>query len=193
MNLEGTFFLKHQAKTDVILSLQKEVNYSSFFETGTFKGKMLSSLEKHFTYLYSIELSKKFFEETRIKFVNSPSVSLFLGDTTRVLPLILKRLKTPVFFWLDAHYWPNSPFAIGDQMCPIREELSCISKHELVESHIILIDDFRCFLGKYDYPTQDELLQLIHTLFPKHRVIVKDDIVRIIPLFIYKQESFNFL
>jgi hypothetical protein len=173
-------YLKSNEKIEVILYYQKIYNYKNFFETGTFQGKMIEGVSSHFEKIYSIELGKYFFEEARKKFDDS-KVKLFWGDSSKILPFILKRIKTPIIFWLDAHFWPNSPFAKGETSCPIREELNAISTHPLVQQHVILIDDFRCFQGKMNYPTQNELIKQIEIQFPTHKIEIKDDIVRIIP------------
>ena len=106
---------------------------------------------------------------------------MFLGDSESVLPLIVNRLKSPAIFWLDAHFWPNSTFGKGSSWCPIEKETEIISTHFLADQHIILIDDFRCFIGQNGYPTQVELLQLLGLRFPLHQVEVANDIIRVLP------------
>jgi hypothetical protein len=173
-------FLSSREKIEVVQLYQNHYAYSNFVETGTFKGKMIEGVISNFDKIYSIELGKNYYLDAIARF-KEPHVNLFFGDTISVLPILLKRIKSPIVFWLDAHYWPNSSFAIGTTACPIREELNTISQHPISTKHVILIDDYRCFTGKLGYPTQEELTLLIHALFPSHSVEISDDIIRVLP------------
>ncbi len=168
-------------KSDVVLSYQTNFQYTRFIETGTYRGKMLDLVRYHFENLYSIEIGKPFFLDAHKRF-QSTNVSVFLGDTVEILPLLLKRISAPIVFWLDAHYWPGSPFFSVNENCPIQKELQLISKHQFARKHVLLIDDYRCFIGKYGYPTQDELLLLLSQLFPTHTIEIADDIIRVLPI-----------
>ncbi len=173
--------LTTKQKSEVILSYQTIYLYSHFIETGTYQGKMLDLVRYRFEKLYSIEIGKSFFLEAHKRFQSS-NVSIFLGDSVEILPMLLKRIMVPAVFWLDAHYWPSSPFAKGKENCPIKTELQFLAKHSFSHKHVILIDDYRCFIGKYGYPTERELFDLITEYFPFHLVEVKDDIVRMTPI-----------
>jgi hypothetical protein len=80
-------------------------------------------------------------------------------------------------FWLDGHY-SGGITAKGPLDTPIVKELDSILNHS-VTGHVILIDDARCFVGENDYPTIDELREILHTERPRWVFEVKDDIIRI--------------
>jgi hypothetical protein len=104
-----------------------------------------------------------------------------LGNSSKVLPKIIKEIEEPCLFWLDAHYSEGITVK-GDKETPIMEELNHIFSHS-IKDHVILIDDARCFTGINDYPSIEELKHFVLNKFPKHRFNVKDDIIRI-----YKNE-----
>ena len=173
--------LTTKQKSEVVLRYQTIYEFSHFIETGTYQGKMLDLVRHRFEKLYSIEIGKSFFLEAHKRFQSS-NVSIFLGDSIEILPILLKRISVPVVFWLDAHYWPSSPFSRGKYNCPIMTELKLLANHPFSHKHVLLIDDYRCFIGKYDYPSEQELFDLINECFPSHLVEVKDDIIRITPI-----------
>lgn len=169
-----------QQKVNLICGYQERLNIPVFLETGTFLGGMIKGVFPYFQKIFSIEINKNYFQKAFEKFKNT-HVTIFLGDSTDVLPILMKRIKSPTFFWLDAHYWPNSPFAMGATACPIREELLAIAQHPLASNHVIFIDDYRCFVGRMNYPMQDELIQIIQFQFPNHAIEIQSDIIRVIP------------
>jgi hypothetical protein len=94
-----------------------------------------------------------------------------------LLAIQLKDVKEPCLFWLDAHYSGGST-AKGDFETPIMQELQCILGHQLAESHVVLIDDARCFVGRNDYPALDELRQFILGIYAGWIFEVENDIIR---------------
>lgn len=68
---------------------------------------------------------------------------------------------------------------MADVETPISAELHAILTSP-IKSHVILIDDARCFNGSADYPFIDELLKTVHE-HSDYRVEVSADIIRLTP------------
>lgn len=102
------------------------------------------------------------------------------GDSGKILPEILASLNKPCLFWLDAHY-SDGITAKGDVETPIVSELEAIFNHS-IQSHVILIDDARCFIGENDYPTIDWLREYILKQHLDWVFEVRDNIIRTHPI-----------
>ena len=59
-------------------------------ETGTFMGDMIYAVERQFSEIHSIELGGELFEAARRRFAGLAHVHLHHGDSTTVLPELLK-------------------------------------------------------------------------------------------------------
>src|SRR6185295_17672205 len=76
-----------------------------FIETGTCVGSGLQlAVDAGFEVLHSIELAVPFYIQARRRFANTPNVNLWYGDSSKVLPQILRLVDAPATFWLDGHY-----------------------------------------------------------------------------------------
>lgn len=165
-------------KREVILEYKSQCgNLNIFIETGTYLGFTVRSMKRKFAAVYSIELDKYLFQEAGKCFLYDRNVFLYHGDSESVLPLITGKINEPALFWLDAHF-SGGITAKGNKYTPIESELATILHHP-VDGHVILIDDARCFTGKQDYPTIDELTRIVKKIKPHYSVTVKDDIIRI--------------
>ena len=123
-------------------------------ETGTYLGDMVWAMKDYFKKIYSIELSEELYKRAAKRFSNHKHIEIIQGDSSEKIGRILSEIKSPVLFWLDGHY-SGGITAKGDKICPIYAELTHIFKSPF--SHVILIDDARLFIGKEDYPSQEEL------------------------------------
>lgn len=148
----------HIIKVRTVEHFQKQTNYSILVESGTFMGDMIKSQLDNFNKIYSIELSKKFWEAAKLMFRNEPKVHLLQGDSGQVLHELISDISEPAIFWLDGHY-SGADTARGDKISPIYEELKAIFKSNL--AHCILIDDARLFDDTDDYPGLDDLKRFI--------------------------------
>ena len=166
----------HYVKQQAIEEYQSATGFSILVETGTFKGDMVFAQKDRFEHIYSIELSQKLYEDAQKRFQQNENVSILLGDSGKVLQVLIKEIKKPAIFWLDGHYSAGET-AKGEKECPIYEELSAIFSTPN-PGHIILIDDARCFNGTGDYPTIDALTTFIKQKDPGYTVSVKDDLIR---------------
>lgn len=147
--------MSHDYKEAVVEFFRKTTGYETLIETGTYYGDMVWANISKFDRIVSIELSAKLYRKAVERF-RGCNVELHHGDSTDILPEIMKTLEAPAIFWLDGHY-SKGVTARGKKDTPIREELSCILSHHL--KHVILIDDARCF-GQGDYPTLEEIKQM---------------------------------
>lgn len=168
--------IPHVAKQKVVAEYKDVFKYNVFIETGTYTGAMVKAMLGRFERIYSIELGVRYYLAAVKMFIGHKHVRLFQGDSGRLLPRVLKAVKEPAIFWLDAHY-SGGRTARGDLQCPIIGELDAIFDHGEY-NHVLLIDDARSFNGTNDFPTLSELSAYI---LQKHRgcdIIEKDDIIR---------------
>ena len=172
----------HTVKQRTIVEYQKKHNAGVLVETGTFRGDMVNAQKNSFRKVISIELSKELHEKAKQRFKNDKNVLLFQGDSGHVMGDVMKEVNETAVFWLDGHYMPGFTYktgvtAKGEKECPVFEEIDAVFKGSKL-NHVILIDDARLFVGKYDYPTVDELTKFVKERNSKYGVEVKDDIIR---------------
>ena len=164
-------------KQRTVKEYAKISSVETFIETGTYLGDMVNAVMDTFNKIYSIELDKTLYEQAKKKFSKHHNISIFHGDSSKVLPVILADISEPCLFWLDGHY-SGGITAKGDFNTPIMQELNCILDHT-IRGHVILIDDAREFNGYNDYPTIEELKKRIFKKYPDWKFDIKDDIIRI--------------
>jgi hypothetical protein len=152
---------------------------STLVETGTFMGGTMYALKDQFKTLYSIELSPELVRRARRRFSAFPQINILEGDSGEVLGRLIPKFTEPALFWLDGHY-SGGITALAQIETPIVKELRTILEHP-VKNHVILIDDARLFDGTHDYPTIDELRQLIATERPDYDFAVVCDVIRMHP------------
>ena len=165
----------HVIKQFVIKEYCSKYNIPILVETGTFLGDMVYAQKNNFEKVISIELDQKLFESAVKLFSKCSNVQILHGDSGEVLKKVVPSLKKRSIFWLDGHY-SGGVTAKGEKDCPVYKELTAILKSDL--SHIILIDDARCFVGKGDYPTIKQLERFIKSKNKEYFIEVKDDIIR---------------
>lgn len=156
-------------------------------ETGTYLGEGIKhALAAGFPAVRSVELSDKLFADNTRRFANNPGVKLFHGTSEEQLWNMIEGVRTPVTFWLDAHYSAGIT-AKGPENSPILKELAIIGRHP-IKTHTILIDDRRQ-LGTvdFDFVTEAQLRDAIRAINPAYQFsydtgsdqhpMFKDDIV----------------
>jgi len=148
-----------------------------FIETGTYMGEMIDSILNIFPKIISIEFDPKLAQRAQSRFSSEPHVTILQGDSGEILPKLLAEINGPCLFWLDAHY-SGGVTAHADQETPIIREIKTILDHPCAD-HVILIDDAREFTGSKDYPTLEELRQIIHQKRKEWQMVVEADIIRI--------------
>ena len=116
--------------------------YPLFIETGTNNGDTIFSVEPYFNFLYTIELSQKYFINTRSRYKGN-KINFILGDSSIVFENFLPNINQDAVFFLDGH-WSSGDTAKGNKDCPLIEEIQDINSLYKNKA-IIIIDDFRLF------------------------------------------------
>lgn len=174
-----TLPLPHLLKQDILKGYAIEYKLSILVETGTYKGEMVEALRTIFKTIYSIELSEKFARRAKTYFCYCKNVTILQGDSGNVIGELIPKIDQPTLFWLDGH-WSADQTARGEKSTPILEELSHILQTADLR-HVILIDDARAFGNSEDYPTLEKLEAFIFSLRNNVKIIIEDDIIRILP------------
>ncbi|MEK6285225.1 MAG: hypothetical protein AABO57_05750 [Acidobacteriota bacterium] len=168
-----------EVKQSTVREYGERFNVAAFIETGTYEGEMVDAVKTSFSRIYSVELDSALFERAESRFTLYEHITILRGDSGDILPQLLRDLRVPSLFWLDAHY-SHGITARGELETPIMRELESILHHD-VSGHVILIDDVRCFTGEHDYPTVEEVQQFVFSTRPELKFSVADDIIRIHP------------
>jgi hypothetical protein len=148
---------------------------STLVETGTYLGKTVQAVQRHFNQVLSVELSPKLYERAARKFRLARNVRLWRGDSGTVMDEMIHYITGRAIFWLDGHY-SGGMTACGANACPLVAELAAIARHPR-NDHVILIDDARCFGRDAGYPTLDEVRQLLVSINPHYRINVENDCI----------------
>ena len=119
--------------------LENKNGYRTFIETGTEFGGTIKSLRHAFEHIFSIELDQQLYEDAVMRFAGDSGITLYSGDSARVLLEILKTIDEPSLIWLDAH----PPGRITRRNSPIIGELETIFAHH--HHHTVVMDDARHF------------------------------------------------
>jgi hypothetical protein len=167
----------HVVKETVVREYAQQFNTRILIETGTYLGDMVYAMRKAFAKIISFELDEELSRQARQKFAHNKHIQIVQGDSGELLGGHLQTIHEPCLFWLDGHF-SGGITAQATLNTPIKNELEAILSHP-VPGHVILIDDARCFTGEDDYPTTEELEEVVRRLKPDWEVSVKDDIIRI--------------
>lgn len=166
----------HVVKQKIISDYQRKTGYGVMVETGTHKGAMIEAQKRNFSRIFSIELSDEFFEKATQRFKSDKHITIVHGDSGKKMPEVIGQLAAPAVFWLDGHY-SHGATAKGELECPIYGEIDAILGEDHF-NHVLLIDDARCFVGKDDYPTLEELEKYVKSKDSKYQLTVEHDVIR---------------
>jgi hypothetical protein len=169
----------HEYKQKIVKQYAKLFSIKTLIETGTYRGEMVEAIKTTFDRIYSIELDSTLYETAKQRFSKSRNITIIEGDSGRVLPKLLKSIKSPCLFWLDAHY-SSGITARGDLDTPIMKELHCILNHS-IKKHVMLIDDACCFVGQNGYPTIGQLKKFVFNINPNLLIRIENNIIRVHP------------
>lgn len=153
-----------------------------FVETGSYIGKGIkSAMRAKFKEIHSIELSEKYYNICKNKFINNSQVNMHLGDSGKILFDIISGINEPITFWLDGHC-SGGDTALGESCTALLQELEQIKRHP-IKSHTILIDDVRLFGTKeFDYISKETIIEKLLEINPNYKISyqnghVKNDIL----------------
>jgi hypothetical protein len=111
-----------------------ELNIGQIVETGTFRATTTAYFAQTGLPVYSIEVSPKFYEYSKLRLKSARNVFLYHGDSASRLLEICSQLadkERPTFVYLDSHW---------REYLPLRDEIEILSKH--LPNSIAMIDDF---------------------------------------------------
>jgi hypothetical protein len=135
-------------------------DYEVAVETGTLFGDSALRLSRHFPMVYTIEINRDLFERAAARFKDHNGIRVLCGDSKQVLAALVKEIRRPCLFYLDAHFsgdgstnWKKSRWRgyrvdtgyAGDRptaenQVPLFEEIKAI--HDGLKSRcLIYIDD----------------------------------------------------
>lgn len=140
----------HIVKAAFLKKLAEKKELNIFVETGTYMGDMIDELKYNFEFIYSIELYKPLYSRAKKIFSKYQYIKILSGNSSLKIKAILRDIKQPALFWLDAHYSGDGT-ARASKNTPIIKELEAIAQSSL--PHVVVIDDARLFNGQSDYPT----------------------------------------
>jgi hypothetical protein len=167
-------------KQQLLLEIGWNFRCSVFVETGTYLGDTVEILRHHFDEVFSIELYEKLYKLNKKRFQGKGNVSLWLGDSGRLMSEVLQHVSTGrILFWLDAHY-SGPGTAAEDRDCPVLAELTAIAAHER-KDHCIVIDDAHMFGNHTDYPTREQVQQMLLNVNPAFHIVIKNEIMVALP------------
>jgi len=170
----------HVVKEELIRDYAKAFKTNILIETGTYLGDMVHAMCKSFARILSFELDEALAQQARERFSGDSRIDIIQGDSGRLLGDYLAQIHEPCLFWLDGHY-SGGITAKGTLETPIKSELQHILSHA-IDSHVILIDDARCFTGENDYPTLQDLQNFLNERKQGWHFSVEHDIIRIHPV-----------
>ena len=160
LNLE--FFNDLKGFTQDFLSI-----YSTFVETGTYRGMTAFAMEPYFKTIHTIEIDNELYYSTKSRYSGN-KIIFYLGDSSYLLEDICQKINTPTIFFLDGH-WSAGDTGKGEKDCPLYDELTQIMNHFRSDA-IIIVDDFRLF-GKgpstntevcnWEYINKEKVLNIV--------------------------------
>jgi hypothetical protein len=168
----------HLLKQHTVRDYAQRYGLRVLIETGTYYGEMVAAMKHRFAEIHSVEFDSALAARAAKKFSRSPHLHIHHGDSQIVVPELLKSLKEPALFWLDAGYYGWAGLQ-GDKQ-RLTSELEAILRDSRYP-HVILMDDARGLNGQNGAPTVPQLKQRIEAEFPGRGVEVKYDILRITP------------
>jgi hypothetical protein len=172
---------------EFVQSLRRALPLETFVETGTFEGEAVERMLPIFDEIYTIELSSHYYERAVEQFQPYQSVSVYHGDSPRVLKSLQTRLESKaVLYWLDAHWCDAPDTNAAHDGCPLLDELEALSP--LNHTSVVLIDDARLFLAPppqphdiSEWPRFAEILAKLSALSSIHETMVINDVIVLYP------------
>ena len=173
---------------ELLAVLLSRVNFSTFVETGTFRGDSVAVVQGRVAVSISIETDALLAAEASARFATDPSVRIVHDSGAKALSELSQSLEDQdVLYWLDAHWCAVSEGdAPADSQCDLLAEIASISS--LSTGSVVLIDDARFFLcappsphDSTQWPTFQEVITALADLSSTHEVAVVNDVIAFYP------------
>jgi hypothetical protein len=154
----------HINEVNKVLADNKRELPQVFVETGTYDfvpGSTIHHIHWRFRQCYTIEIEPN--NHARAKahanLAGAGNIEFLLGDSFLVLPEVLKLVREPALFWLDAHWCGDNvhPRGHGRIDPPLREEVKAIFDGNEFAS-IIMIDNVDTFGRSLPYENNWKLM-----------------------------------
>lgn len=141
-----------------------------FVETGTYLCEGIElALGAGFGEVRSVELSEKLFGKAQTKYAGRSNIKLYHGTSETRLWDMIADIRTPITFWLDAHF-SGGITVKGPEMSPVMKELAIIGRHP-VKNHVIMIDDRRQVgTADFDFVTEAQIREAILAINPAYKI-----------------------
>lgn len=175
-------------KLSFLKSLQELFHIDTFIESGTYLGDTAENASRVFSQVHTIELASGLYERAKARFADHENVTVYYGDSARVLPSILNNPQGRILFFLDGHFSQRNT-AKGDKNTPIHGEIEAIIQHGVKDS-IIIVDDVRFFQNSIyeqpnpsiaDYPSLFELATQCRKINPDYQIAIIGDLAIFYP------------
>jgi hypothetical protein len=128
-------FNGQERRTEAVRRIFARIDIASIMESGTYRATTTLKLrELDEAPIATIEANSRFYYYSRMRLLFQPRVTVFRGDSARVLRRLANRPpwnRNPAFFYLDAH---------GQEALPLRDELETIVNGW--RDFVVLVDDF---------------------------------------------------
>ena len=167
----------------LVAEMVKSYDVPNFVETGTYLGDTSHWASGLFKEVHTVEISESLYEKAKARFGNVNNMHFYLGDSKKLVPEIVSNIEGPALYWLDGHWCGRNTGGKFNE-CPIMDELEHATRNQ---GSILLIDDYRYFLGPnpYDYgenyPTLQSIVKFIHERLPNHYLTFHDDTIICVP------------
>lgn len=129
---------------ELVAWMRDAYGVSTFIETGTNRAETAAWAADNFASVVSVEGSEALYGAAQAAHGHRTNLRFVLGDSRVCLPEIVRTLREPAIFWLDAHWCGETTFGESAE-CPVLEELAAINESSL--GHLVLVDDARLFLA----------------------------------------------
>ena len=135
-----------------IQDILQNVDYKidALVETGTYKGDTTVMASKHFREVFTFELNKTLFENSKKRFLEEKcfNISSYFGDSVELLQLCMPFLKERnCIYFLDAHISGHDSSYNPKYMVPLIQEIQTILSN-IKENNIFIIDDARFWINE---------------------------------------------
>jgi hypothetical protein len=163
----------------------------NFIETGTGIGEVVSDISSINSNLniHTIEIEPQLYNKNKVSLSHLKNVNFHLGESSEVLPSIVKGLSGNTLFWFDAHF-PGADFGLAsygdekdiDKRLPLKKELEITKNGKDVTNDVIVIDDLRIYEdGDFESGNWNErdkygsegIVEVVEELFDKTHCVIK--------------------